>query len=158
MSMASLRQWEWVYGILDPHVHELRTRLDGVDQDLGHAHDRKGGPDLHMGDLCLANLPVILVDDLLHLIEYRLGHVVHIDRWLVPSKEVDDDCFKFSSEYRLCPPHRSDSPRDDGVPRGEVRLPCGRALLVRDWRTGNHELQVHCHRYIRAPCRCPPTR
>src|SRR2546425_7680650 len=42
-----------------------------------------------MGDLCLANLPVILVDDFLHLIEDRLRHVVHIDRWLIPRKEGD---------------------------------------------------------------------
>jgi hypothetical protein len=86
------------------------------------------------------NLPVILVYDFLHLIEDRLRHVVHVDRWLVPGKEVDDDCLEFSQKERLAAPQGIDSPGDHALPRSKVRLAYDCTLLVRDRRTEKHEL------------------
>src|SRR5207245_2415113 len=90
-SMASLWKWKWVYGVFNPHVHELVPRLHRQHDYLGSRHECESRVDAHMGDLGLPDLAVVGIDNPLHHVEYRLGHIVDVQRRLVAQVEVDED-------------------------------------------------------------------
>src|SRR5205823_4117443 len=77
-SMTSLWKWERVYGIFNSHVHELIPGLHRGYDDLRRPHEGEGRVNAHVGDFCLPDLAVVLIDDTLHHIEDRLRHVIDI--------------------------------------------------------------------------------
>src|SRR5208337_4075918 len=53
--MASLREWEWVYSVLDSHVHEFVPCLQLLNDDLGYPWQYERRANAQMRDLCLPN-------------------------------------------------------------------------------------------------------
>src|SRR5437879_945770 len=106
-SMFSLGQLDKVRGILASHVQELISLAVAVEQDSRTPANLHRSVTAHLNRLRIANLPVVVVDELVQRVADRLEHIVFIKRGLVPfvkANQREFQVFRLATVHDLRPP------------------------------------------------------